>query len=215
MKSNLPQLIQPLIDERADMTVGTRLTEYSQGSFRKLHLFGNRMLTGIINWVFNTSLDDMLSGYRGLTRELAKSLAILSQGFDVETELTVRTLEGGFVIQEIPLPYRDRPTGSVSKLRTFRDGWRVILTIINISRTYRPFTFFGVIGVFFLVAGASAGWVVVREFIDTAYVRHVPLAILATGCMILSALSFSIGMVLNTVNERMREIAYLARQWRV
>lgn len=210
-----PQLIQPLIDERADMTVGTRLTEYSQGSFRKLHLFGNRMLTGIINWVFNTSLDDMLSGYRGLTRELAKSLAILSQGFDVETELTVRTLEGGFVIQEIPLPYRDRPTGSVSKLRTFRDGWRVILTIINISRTYRPFTFFGVIGVFFLVAGASAGWVVVREFIDTAYVRHVPLAILATGCMILSALSFSIGMVLNTVNERMREIAYLARQWRV
>jgi glycosyltransferase involved in cell wall biosynthesis len=206
-----PQLLQPLIAERADMTVGTRLKEYSQGSFRLLHLFGNRMLTGIVNWVFNTNLDDMLSGYRGLTRELAKSLAILSKGFDVETELTIRTLDGGFVILEIPLPYRDRPLGSLSKLRTFRDGWRVIVSIVNITRTYRPFTFYGLIGSVFLLAGAAAGWVVVLEFIETAYIRRVPLAILATGCMIISALSFSIGLVLNTLSERMREIAYLVR----
>lgn len=209
--ADAPRLLQPLIDQRADMTVGTRLTEFSHGSFRSLHLLGNRLLTGIVNWVFGTHLDDMLSGYRGLTRELAKSIAILSKGFEVETELTVRTLEGGFLILELPLPYRERPTGSESKLRTFRDGWRVILTIINITRNYRPFTFYGLIGAVFLLAGGAAGWVVVAEFIQTAYIRRVPLAILATGCMIISALSFSIGMVLNTVNERMRELAYLVQ----
>ncbi len=205
-------LLQPLIDQRADMTVGTRLSEFSQGSFRSLHVLGNRWLTGIVNWVFSTNLDDMLSGYRGLTRELAKSIAILSKGFEVETELTVRTLEGGFLILELPLPYRERPTGSVSKLRTYRDGWRVILSIINITRTYRPFTFYGWIGALFMVGGGIAGWVVVLDYLDDHYIEHVPLAVLATGCMILSALNFSIGMVLNTISERMREIAYLVRQ---
>ena len=205
------EMLQPLFDQRADMTVGTRLTEFSQGSFRSLHLLGNRLLTGIVNWVFGTNLGDMLSGYRGLTWEVAKSVAILSPGFEVETELTVRALEGGFVILERALPYRERPEGSFSKLRTFRDGWRVILSIVNITRTYRPFAFYGLIGTAFLLGGAGTGAVVVAEFIETAYITHVPLAILATGCMILSALSFSIGLVLNTLSERMREIAYLVR----
>lgn len=205
------QLLAPLLEQRADMTVGTRLTEFTRGSFRSLHLLGNKVLTGIINWAFGTRLTDMLSGYRGLTRELAKSVAILSQGFEVETELTVRTLEGGFLVLELPLPYRERPAGSVSKLRTFRDGWRVGLTILNITRTYRPLTFYGLIGLLFLIAGALSGVVVIADYFDDRYVEHVPLAILATGCMILAALNFTIGLVLNTISERMRELAYLVR----
>ncbi|HEX7926133.1 MAG TPA: glycosyltransferase family 2 protein [bacterium] len=206
-----PQMLQPLIDQRADMTVATRLSEFSHGSFPSLHLLGNRVLTGLINWAFRASLHDMLSGYRGLTRELAKSIAILSPGFEVETELTVRTLEGGFVIHEMPVPYRERPAGSVSKLRTFRDGWRVGRTIIDVTRTYRPFTFYGLIGFVCFLAGAAAGVVVIDDYFDDYYVEHVPLAVLATGCMILAALNFSIGLVLNTLSARMRELAYLMR----
>jgi len=191
--------------------VGTRLAEFSSGSFRSLHVFGNRTLTGIVNWVFGTRLGDMMSGYRAMTREAARSIAILSPGFEVETELTVRMLEGGFLIVEVPLPYRERPAGSVSKLRTFRDGWRVILAIVNITRTYRPFTFYGTIGALFGLGGVFSGAVVVKEFIAIQFITHVPLAVLATGCMILSALSFSIGLVLNTVNERFREVIQLAR----
>jgi glycosyltransferase involved in cell wall biosynthesis len=205
------QMLQPLIDQRADMTVGTRLAEFSHGSFPSLHLLGNRILTGSINWAFNTRLNDMLSGYRGLTRELAKSIAILSQGFEVETELTVRTLEGGFLIVELPIPYRERPEGSVSKLRTFRDGWRVALTIVNVTRTYRPFTFYGIIGTLFFLAGGIAGWLVVLDYLEDQYVDRVPLAVLATGCMILAALNFTIGLVLNTLSARLRELAYLMR----
>jgi glycosyltransferase involved in cell wall biosynthesis len=205
------QMLQPLIDQKADMTVGTRLSEFSHGSFRSLHLLGNRVLTGLINWAFGTRLDDMLSGYRGLTRELAKSIAILSAGFEVETELTVRTLEGGFVIREMPIPYRERPEGSVSKLRTFRDGWRVGRTIIDVTRTYRPFTFYGLIGTLFLIGGGTCGWIVVLDYFDDYFVEHVPLAVLATGCMILAALNFTIGLVLNTLSDRMRELAYLVR----
>jgi len=205
------QMLQPLMDQQADMTVGTRLAEFSHGSFPSLHLLGNRILTGSINWAFSTRLNDMLSGYRGLTRELAKSIAILSQGFEVETELTVRTLEGGFVIMEMPIPYRERPVGSVSKLRTFRDGWRVGLTIINVTRTYRPFTFYGLVGALFVIGGGLAGWVVVLDYLDDHYVEHVPLAVLATGCMILAALNFTVGVVLNTLSARMRELAYLVR----
>jgi hypothetical protein len=204
-------LLQPLIDQKADMTVGTRLTEFKHGAFPSLHLLGNRVLTGLINWAFSANLNDMLSGYRGITREVAKSIAILSAGFEVETELTVRTLEGGFVILETPIPYRERPAGSVSKLRTFRDGWRVGTTIINVTRTYRPLTFYGLIGMFFFLGGAVAGWFVILDYLDDHYIEHVPLAVLATGCMILAALNFSIGLLLNTMSARMREVAYLVR----
>ena len=191
------------------MVVATRMTSFADGSFRPLHVWGNRLLMGIVNWVFRTRLRDMMSGYRALTGELARSIAVLSEGFEVETEVTLRTLEAGFVIQEVPLPYRPRPSGSVSKLRTFKDGWRVLLSILSIARTYRPLPFFGAIAGAFLLVALAAGWVVVAEFIRIRYVSHVPLAVLATGCSIIASLSLSIGIILSTVGERVREVQHV------
>ena len=198
------RLLAPLIADEADMVVGSRLSTYSQGSFRSLHVFGNRLLTWLVNRVFHTRITDMMSGYRAVTRRVAKSIPILSSGFEVETELTLRILDRGYVIREVPLPYRERPRGSLSKLRTFRDGFRVVRSILNIARTYRPLTFFGAIGSIFFIGGLAAGIPVVVEYIRILYVTHVPLAILATGCMILSFFSVSVGIVLSTVGEQIK-----------
>jgi glycosyltransferase involved in cell wall biosynthesis len=202
--SGAEKLLAPLIADEADMVVGSRLSTYSQGSFRSLHIFGNRILTGLVNRIFGTRITDMLSGYRAVTREVARSVPVLSSGFEVETELTLRVLDWGYVIREVPLPYRERPEGSVSKLRTFADGFRVIGTILNIVRTYRPFAFFGAIGLAFFLAGLACGAVVVAEFIRTQYITHVPLAILASACMVLAFLSASIGLVLNAIGQQIR-----------
>jgi hypothetical protein len=193
------------------MAVGTRLAQFDEGSFRALHVIGNRMLTGLVNWIFETDLTDMLSGYRVMTAELVKSVPLLSGGFEVETELTLRTLERQFVIAEVPLPYYARPAGSQSKLRTFRDGLRVAFSIVNIARSYRPWTFFGAIGLLFGLAGLGTGLVAIQDYIQYRYVYHVPLAILATGCMIIAFLSLAIGTVLNSVNARFRELAHTLR----
>jgi glycosyltransferase involved in cell wall biosynthesis len=209
------KLLAPLIAEEADMAVGSRLSTYSQGSFRSLHVFGNRLMTGIVNRIFNTRITDMMSGYRAFTREVAKSVPVLSSGFEVETELTLRVLDRGFVIREVPLPYRERPEGSVSKLRTFSDGLRVIVSILNITRTYRPLTFFGAISLVFFLVGMAAGAVVIVEYLRIQFITHVPLAILATGFMILSFLSAAIGLVLSTVGEQIKaavEVLLLHRE---
>lgn len=203
------RLLAPLIADEADMVVGSRLSTYSQGSFRSLHVFGNRLLTWLVNRVFHTRITDMMSGYRAVTRRVAKSIPILSSGFEVETELTLRILDRGYVIREVPLPYRERPRGSLSKLRTFRDGFRVVRSILNIARTYRPLTFFGAIGSIFFIGGLAAGIPVVVEYIRILYVTHVPLAILATGCMILSFFSVSVGIVLSTVGEQVKAVIEL------
>jgi glycosyltransferase involved in cell wall biosynthesis len=205
------QLLAPLLDGQADMVVATRLAGYVQGSFPSLHVFGNRALTGIVNWVFATRLHDMMSGYRALTRDLARSVALLSHGFEVETELTLRVLEGRFVIQEVPLPYRERPAGSFSKLRTFRDGFRVLFSIFNVLRTYRPFAFYGSIGAALLAGGLVAGGYVLVDYLEDRYVDKVPTAILATGLVILAGFAFGMGLLLNTISERFNALAALVR----
>ncbi|MDH4225253.1 MAG: glycosyltransferase family 2 protein [Deltaproteobacteria bacterium] len=206
-----PQMLEPLVRQEADMVVGTRLKQYKEKSFRPLHVFGNRLLTGIVNWIFKIRLTDMLSGYRAMTHELVKTVPILSSGFEVETELTIRTLERRYVVREIPLPYYDRPEGSFSKLRTFSDGFRVVSSIIQITRSYKPFTFFGVIALGFTLVGGASGTAVVLDYMDDQYVEHVPLAILATGCMILAFGSVAIGILLNTINQRIKELGHLMR----
>lgn len=212
--SEVGQLIDPVMGNQADMVVGTRLSSYHGGSFPSLHVLGNHLLTGIVNRVFRQNLADMLSGYRVLSRELVKSLPILSAGFEVETELTTRSLAHGFIIREIPLIYRERPQGSHSKLHTFRDGFRVILSIVNITRTYRPLAFFGVFALFFMAMGLLSGWVVIVDFMEDRYVEHVPLAILATGCMILGFLFLGVGMLLDSINERIKELTRLINMQR-
>ena len=113
------KLLEPVMKEQADMAVAVRLAEYTATSFRPLHVFGNNLVRRLINWIFNSNLSDIMSGYRAYSRELVQSIPILSSGFEVETEMTIRILDYGFRIKEVPLPYRERPEGSVSKLRTF------------------------------------------------------------------------------------------------
>ena len=199
-------LLQPLLDKKADMTVATRLQEYATESFRPLHIFGNNLVKNLVNWIFQSNLSDIMSGYRAYTREVVEMVPILSTGFEVETELTIRTLDQGFIIQEIPVPYQERPAGSFSKLHTFRDGFRVLSTILQITRSYKPFTFFGLLSLFFALIGLSTGTVVVFDYLEDSYVHKVPTAILATGCMMLSFSSLGVGMILNVMNHRFKEI---------
>ena len=199
------KLLEPVMKEQADMAVAVRLAEYTATSFRPLHVFGNNLVRRLVNWIFNSNLSDIMSGYRAFSRELVQSIPILSSGFEVETEMTIRILDYGFRIKEVPLPYRERPEGSVSKLRTFHDGFRVLAEIARIAKAYKPFTFFGGIGLAFILAGGISGIWVILDYLEDEYVNKVPTAILATGFMLLGFGSMGIGILLNTISYRFRE----------
>ena len=199
------KLLEPVMQEQADMAVAVRLAEYTATSFRPLHIFGNNLVRRLVNWIFKSNLSDIMSGYRAYSRELVQSIPILSSGFEVETEMTIRILDYGFRIKEVPLPYRERPEGSVSKLRTFHDGFRVLAEIARIAKAYKPFTFFGGIGLAFILAGGISGIWVILDYLEDEYVNKVPTAILATGFMLLGFGSMGIGILLNTISYRFRE----------
>ena len=199
------KLLEPVMKEQADMAVAVRLAEYTATSFRPLHVFGNNLVCRLVNWIFKSNLSDIMSGYRVFSRELVQSIPILSSGFEVETEITIRILDYGFRIKEVPLPYRERPEGSVSKLRTFHDGFRVLAEIARIAKAYKPFTFFGGIGLAFILAGGISGIWVILDYLEDEYVNKVPTAILATGFMLLGFGSMGIGILLNTISYRFRE----------
>ncbi len=199
------KLLEPVMKEQADMAVAVRLAEYTATSFRPLHVFGNNLVRRLVNWIFKSNLSDIMSGYRVFSRELVQSIPILSSGFEVETEMTIRILDYGFRIKEVPLPYRERPEGSVSKLRTFHDGFRVLAEIARIAKAYKPFTFFGGIGLAFILAGGISGIWVILDYLEDEYVNKVPTAILATGFMLLGFGSMGIGILLNTISYRFRE----------
>jgi len=207
--AHVTDLLQPLWEGKADMTVATRLAEYSTNSFRPLHVFGNNLVKALVNSIFKSDLKDIMSGYRGYTKEVAETIPILSSGFEVETELTIRVLDYGFTIYEVPVPYKERPEGSESKLHTFRDGFRVISAIIRIAKAYKPFTFFGGVGLFFTGIGLLLGVEVLIDYLEDFYVHKVPTAVLASGCMLLGFGSIGTGVILNTLNDRFREIMNL------
>lgn len=198
-------LLAPLFDEQADMVVAQRLTDYVSESFRPLHVTGNKTLVWLINRIFKSRLSDVMSGYRAFTREVAQSLPVVASGFDVETEMTLQLLYRRFVIREVPVPYRARPEGSTSKLRTFRDGFRVLRKIVAVLRAYRPLTFFGMAGLLFFLVGAISGYFPIVEYVRHRFVYSVPKAILAASCMLLSGLSIAIGVLLHTLNFRLLE----------
>jgi len=199
------KLLEPVMKEQADMAVAVRLAEYTATSFRPLHVFGNNLVRRLVNWIFNSNLSDIMSGYRAFSRELVQSIPILSSGFEVETEMTIRILDYGFRIKEVPLPYRERPEGSISKLRTFNDGFRVLAEIARIAKAYKPFTFFGGIGLAFILVGGISGIWVILDYLEDEYVNKVPTAILATGFMLFGFGSMGIGILLHTISYRFRE----------
>ncbi len=199
-------LLEPVRRGRADMTVGARLSTFDEQSFRPLHVAGNGLVRGLINRIFGTKLTDIMSGYRAFSRNVIERIPVVSGGFEVETELTIHMLHYRLHIEEVQVPYRGRPAGSVSKLRTFRDGFRVLWKLFSLSRAYKPLTFFGSVGIVLFVLGILAGIPPVTDYIETGTVPHFPLAILATGLMILSAGSVFLGLILHSVNWRFMEL---------
>lgn len=200
------QLLAPLLNEEADMTVASRLSDFGDKSFRQFHIFGNRLIVFLINQIFKSNLTDIFSGYRGFTRKAVKSIPITAAGFDVETELTLQALYRGLVIKEYPAPYRARPEGSHSKLNTFQDGFKVLVKFLLIMKSYKPLTFFGLLGILFFGVGVIFGYNPIYEFISSSHIYSVPRAIMATSLMLLSFFSIALGIILHSINFRLLEL---------
>lgn len=214
--ASAPTLIDKLLSERLDMVVGTRLHSADDEAFRRGHRIGNDLLTGVVSVLFGRSFSDMLSGYRVFSRRFVKSFPALAAGFETETELTVHALELRMPIAEVVTPYKARPSGSLSKLRTYRDGTRILLTIIALFKEERPMVFFSIMAGLLTMISLVIAYPVVITYMHTGLVPRFPTAILATGIMIMAALSLAAGFVLDTVTHGRREMKrlfYLAIPW--
>ena len=202
------ELIAPVEENRADMVIGARLDKHRADSFRPLHLWGNRLVCRLVNWICKADLTDIMSGYRAFGRRVIERIPVVSQGFEIETELTIQTLYHQLAVVEINVPYGVRPSGSQSKLRTFQDGFLVLWKIFRLFRSLKPLTFFGGCGIVFFLLGLLAGMVPIHDYYsaENHYVSHVPLAILASALMLLSAICVFLGILLHTLNCRLREL---------
>lgn len=202
-------MIQKLLAEQLDMVVGTRLSDYTKDAFRAGHRFGNTLLTGFLGAIFGRNCTDILSGFRVFSRRFVKSFPAVSKGFETESELTVHALELRMPIGEVSTPYKTRPEDSVSKLRTYRDGMRILLMILLMFKEERPLTFFTIIfGILSLISVALA-YPVIITYIETGLVPRFPTAILSTGIMTLAFLSLTSGIILDTVTRGRHEIKRL------
>ena len=207
--ASAPALIERLLADGLDMVVGSRLNSAGDEAFRRGHRLGNDLLTGFVGLLFGRNFTDMLSGYRIFSRRFVKSFPALAQGFETETELTVHALELRMPIAEIVTPYQARPSGSQSKLRTYRDGTRILLTILKLFKEERPLTFFGILCVVLTLVALVLAYPVVVTYMRTGLVPRFPTAILATGIMILAFLSLAAGFILATVTHGRREMKRL------
>jgi len=208
--ASAPAMIAKLIGERLDMVAGSRLTTYEGEAFRRGHRFGNDLLTGFLGLCFGRTFTDILSGYRVFSRRYVKSFPALSTGFETETELAVHALELRMPIAEVTTPYKARPAGSASKLRTYRDGFRILMMILNLFKEERPLAFFSIIAAILAFIGLVLAYPVFMTYIETGLVPRFPTAILSTGFMILASLSLTCGFVLDTVTHGRREMKRLA-----
>ncbi|AWL99759.1 glycosyltransferase family 2 protein [Bradyrhizobium amphicarpaeae] len=204
-----PGMIDRLLDDHLDMVVGLRVDQV-RAAYRLGHRTGNRMLTGFLASTFGHAFKDILSGYRVFSRRFVKSFPVLSDGFEIETELAVYALELSLPVAEIETPYYARPEGSFSKLNTWRDGFRILGTMVKLYRSERPLRFFAVIGGVLALAAVILAIPIVITFIETGLVPRLPTAVLSMGLMIMALLAVSSGLVLDTVTRGRREMKMLA-----
>lgn len=204
-----PTLVARLVDEQLDMVVGSRVHEEAE-AYRRGHRFGNALLTGMLARLFGRSFTDILSGYRVFSRRFVKSYPALSTGFEIETDISVHALELRMPVAEVETPYFARPDGSESKLSTYRDGWRILRTIVTLYRIERPLLFFGAIGALLAMLAVVLSIPLVVTYVRTGLVPRFPTAIVATGLIILAALNGFAGLILDTVVRGRREVRRLA-----
>lgn len=200
-------LLEPVLTGQADMATGDRLSNgtYQKENKRHFHQFGNSLVRSSINILFHSHLNDIMTGYRAFNKKFVKNIPVLSQKFEIETEMTLHALDKNYCIKEIPIVYRDRPSGSISKLSTLGDGIKVVKTIVKMFKDYKPLTFFTTIAVLLFVIGLLVGIPVIAEFVKTNYITKVPSSILATGIVLLSVIIGQCGVVLDTVVKQNKE----------
>ena len=201
-------MVGRLLSEGLDMVTGTRVSDLAE-DYRPGHRFGNRLLTGMVQAVFGNRVSDMLSGYRVFSRRFVKSFPALAAGFEIETELTVHALELRMALGEVPTAYGARPEGSVSKLNTYRDGFRILRTILMLVKEERPLQFFSLCAGVFLLAGLALGLPVVVTFFQTGLVPRLPTAVLAAAFVLLAFLAFALALILDSVAHGRREMKRL------
>jgi glycosyltransferase involved in cell wall biosynthesis len=200
------ELMKPVIEGIADMAIGSRLHDVSESKFRPINRLGNKIFLFVLNSVFNVNVTDLLSGYRAMNRHVVKSLPIISSGFEIETELTVKSLERRLRIIEVPINLSQRPEGSFSKIRLFKDGIIIFNTIIALFRDYKPFLAFGAVGLLLFLCSLIPGVWVLREFLYTGYIHRIPSAILAVGLALSGLLVAFVGLILHTISRRFQEV---------
>ena len=201
------ELLRPLIDDEADMVVGDRLSNGSYGdeNDRAFHGFGNNLVRWLIKRIYGFKFSDVMTGYRAFNRVFAKTLPVMSQGFEIETELSIHAVDKAWRIAEVPIDYRDRPEGSESKLSTFSDGFKVLKMIMSLFKDYKPMALFGWVTVLLIALGFIVGVPVVVEFARTGLVDRLPSALLAVGLVISGLLSLVSGLILDTVVKGSRK----------
>jgi glycosyltransferase involved in cell wall biosynthesis len=203
-----PEMVARLVADGLDMVTGTRIAEAAE-AYRPGHRFGNRLLTGMVQSVFGNRITDMLSGYRVFSRRFVKSFPALTAGFEIETELTVHALELRMALGEVPTVYLARPPGSLSKLRTYSDGLRILRTILVLIKEERPLQFFSLCGAALLLFGLVLGVPVVLTYFQTGLVPRLPTAVLSSGLVLLAFISLSLALILDSVTRGRREIKRL------
>ena len=203
-----PALVERLLEERLDMVVGARKSEVEE-AYRRGHRLGNSLFTGILASLFGRTFTDIFSGYRVFSRRFAKSFPALARGFETETEISVHALELAMPVGEIVTAYGARPEGSVSKLSTYRDGWRIMKTILHLFRIERPVLFYGGFAAFLAAVALVLAVPLIVTYAETGLVPRFPTAILITGLMTVAFISFAVGLILDTVVRGRREVRRL------
>jgi hypothetical protein len=207
-----PELVDLLLKNTLDMVNGTRRSTI-EAAYRRGHVLGNRLLTGLVAAFFGNRISDLLSGYRVFSRRFVKSFPALTTGFEIETELSVHALQLRMPIGEVNTDYRERPAGSASKLSTYKDGFRILRTIAVLVKEEKPLAFFSVVSLVLVLIALALGVPVIIEFTHTGLVPRFPTALLASAIVILSFLSFACGLILDTVSRgraETRRLAYLS-----
>ncbi|MDL4640988.1 glycosyltransferase family 2 protein [Escherichia coli] len=213
--SSAPEMINHLIKNQLDMVVGCRQENGDQNTYRKGHRWGNKLLTGTVQTIFKGNFTDMLSGYRVFSRRYVKSFPCLSRGFEIETELTIHALELRMKYSEVNTKYGERPEGSVSKLSTWSDGFKILKTIIKLYSLERPLYFFSIIGVLLAALSIILGLPIIVDYIDTGLVRRFPTAFLTASIMLSSIMAFVCGIILHsntTTRREMKALFYLSEK---
>ncbi len=204
---NAREMCELILDKKADMVIGDRLSStYFTENKRPFHNFGNVLVRGLINTLFKSNVRDIMTGYRAFSYEFVKTFPVLSKGFEIETEMTIHSLDKNFLLKEIPVDYRDRPAGSESKLNTFKDGYRVLKTIARLFKEYKPTIFFGLISLLFFIISLVFGVPVFVEYFETGIVPRYPTLIFSGFMLMVSTLMLVCGIILEVVVKKHRQL---------